>query len=94
LNLFFALQRYLHENYDYTFETLKENLPKAMESVELKTIWHWDDCMVHWMHGYHSGLGAKEAQAHVKYNTSVHENIFPTASHRHIPERLAPQFDA
>src|SRR5258705_12044692 len=32
---------------DYTFNTLKTNLPKALESVELKTIWKWEHWMIH-----------------------------------------------
>jgi hypothetical protein len=27
------------DNYDYTFDTLKENMPKALASVQLQTIW-------------------------------------------------------
>jgi hypothetical protein len=40
-----AVKRYLHEHCDYTFETLKDNLPKALESVALNTIWLWEHHM-------------------------------------------------
>jgi hypothetical protein len=35
-----VVKRYLHENCDYTYDTLKENhdMPKAMESVKLEVI--------------------------------------------------------
>ena len=33
-----AVKKYLQEHCDYTFETLKTNLPKALESVQLSTI--------------------------------------------------------
>ena len=51
---------------DYTFKTLQENMPKALGSVGLDTIWKWEHRMVQWMEAYRSGLGAKEAQFHVK----------------------------
>jgi hypothetical protein len=28
-----AVKKYLHDNCDYTFNTLKENMPKALKSV-------------------------------------------------------------
>jgi transposase len=30
-----AIKKYLQEHCDYTFETLKENLPKALASVDV-----------------------------------------------------------
>ena len=33
-----AIKKYLCDNCDYTFDTLKENMPKALESVQLQTI--------------------------------------------------------
>jgi hypothetical protein len=29
-----TIKKYLHNNYNYTFDTLKENIPKALESVK------------------------------------------------------------
>ena len=44
LNFFFwsAVKKYLCDNWDYTFDTLKENLPKALASVDVKTIRKWE----------------------------------------------------
>jgi hypothetical protein len=33
-----AIKKYLRDNCDYTFDTLKENMPKALASVQLQTI--------------------------------------------------------
>jgi transposase len=61
-----AVKKYLRENCDYTFETLKANLPSALASVDLCTIRRWEHRMIQWMDAYCSGLGAKEAQLQVK----------------------------
>jgi len=37
-----AVKKYLHDNCDYTFDTLKENMPKALKSVRLQTIQRWE----------------------------------------------------
>ena len=37
-----AVRKYLREHCDYTFETLKTNLPKALESVQISTIRKWN----------------------------------------------------
>ncbi|TFK32290.1 hypothetical protein BDQ12DRAFT_617331, partial [Crucibulum laeve] len=81
-------ERYLRNNCDYTFKTLKENLPKALASVELKTIQLWEHWMIWWMEAYRSGMDAKMAQMQVKKFSSC---IY--TSHRCIPETLACQFD-
>jgi hypothetical protein len=39
------IKKYLHDNCDYTFETLKENIPKALASVWLSTIQCWEHQM-------------------------------------------------
>ena len=39
------VKEYLQDNCDYTFDTLKENLPKALESVPLSTIQKWQHCV-------------------------------------------------
>ena len=61
-----AVKRYLHNNCDYTFNTLKDNLPKALASVDKKIIHRWEHWMVRWMEAYRSGMEAKEAQFQVK----------------------------
>ncbi|KAH9913281.1 uncharacterized protein B0H18DRAFT_888533, partial [Fomitopsis serialis] len=83
-----AVKRYLRENCDYTFNTLKENLPKAMASVDIKTIRRWEHRTVRWTEAYRSGLGVKEAQFEVKRFSSKRYT-----SHRRVPETLARQFD-
>lgn len=83
-----AVKHYLWENCDYTFDTLKENLPKAMASVDIKTIRRWEHRTVRWAEAYRSGLGVKEAQFEVRRFSSKHYT-----SHRRIPETLARQFD-
>lgn len=84
-----AVKRYLRNNCDYTFNTLKGNLPKALASVELKTIRLWEHRMIRWMEAYRSGMDAKGAQTKVKEFSS---RIY--TSHRRVPETLARQFDA
>jgi hypothetical protein len=83
-----AVKKYLRENCDYTFETLRSNLPKALASVKLSTIHVWEHCMVRWMDAYRMGLGAKEAQITVR-KFSSHQYT----SHRRVPETVARQFD-
>jgi hypothetical protein len=83
-----AVKRYLHENCDYTFETLKTNLPKAMASVRLSTIRLWEHRMHRWMSAYRSGLETKTAQLQVKEFSSRKYK-----SHRRVPETVACLFD-
>ena len=83
-----VVKRYLRENCNYTFDTLKENMPKAMESVKLEVIRRWEHRMYRWMEAYRSGLGTADAQAHVKEFSSTKYK-----SHRRIPEAVAHAFD-
>ena len=83
-----AVKRYLREHCDYTFPTLQENLPKALASVELKTIRRWELQMIRWMDAYRSGLGARDAQSQVK---KISLKCY--TSHRRVPETVARQFD-
>jgi len=39
------VKKYLRDNCDYTFDTLKANMPKALESVRLNTIRRWEHRM-------------------------------------------------
>ncbi|KAF8523101.1 hypothetical protein BU17DRAFT_75038 [Hysterangium stoloniferum] len=77
------LKKYLRDNCDYTFDTLKENLPKALAlaSVDVRTIRKWE-------HHTISGKGTKEAQLHVKQFTSC-----KYTSHRRIPGSIASLMD-
>jgi hypothetical protein len=85
-----AVQRYrIRENCDYTFTTLQENMPKALESVGIHTIRKWKHRMKRWMGAYGSGLGAKDAQCQVKTFSS---RIY-LKSHQRIPETVARQLD-
>ncbi|KAF9012340.1 hypothetical protein BDQ17DRAFT_1232750, partial [Cyathus striatus] len=73
---------------DYTFQTLKDNLPKALSSVKLETIWKWEHRTIRWMEAYCSGLGAKDAQLKVKQFSSKRYML-----HCKIPEGVAQMFD-
>ncbi|KAI5832086.1 hypothetical protein K523DRAFT_370933, partial [Schizophyllum commune Tattone D] len=84
-----GIKAYLRENCDYTFDTLKANLPLAMEAVSLDTIRRWEHRMVRWIDAYRGGLDAKEAQRKVKEFSSKRYK-----SHRRPPERLARLLDA
>jgi hypothetical protein len=46
------VKRYLREHCDYTFDTLKENLLKALASVPIATIRWWEHRMYRWMDAY------------------------------------------
>lgn len=83
-----AVKKYLHDNCDYTFDTLKENMPKALESVQLSTIQKWEHRVFQWMDAYRAGMGTSEAQKQVK------ENSFKIyTSHRHAVETVTCTFD-
>jgi transposase len=84
-----AMKKYLRDHTDYTFPTLKENIPKAMASIPLETIRKWEQRTIRWCEAYQSGKGAKEAQLAVKQFGSKHFK-----SHRRVTERYARAFDA
>ena len=86
-----AVKRWLRENCDYTFQGLKDNLPKAIEiidAVALDTVRKWEHRMYRWMDAYRDGLSACDAQFKVKAFSSR-----KYMSHRRVPESLARQFD-
>ena len=83
-----VVKRYLQENCDYIFDTLKENMLKAMESVKLEVIHCWEHRMFRWMEAYRSGLGTADTQACVKEFSSTKYK-----SHRCIPEAVARTLD-
>ena len=83
-----AVKKFLCDNCDYTFDTLKDNMPKALESVPLHTIRQWEHRMYRWMEAYWLGLGTNDAQIQVKNFSSKKYK-----SHRCIPETVACVFD-
>jgi hypothetical protein len=76
-----AVKRYLRNHCDYTFDTLRANMPKALASVDTMLIRKWEQRMGRWMEAYESGLAVKEAQFQVK---SFSSKIYK--SHRRVPE--------
>ncbi|KAJ7704622.1 hypothetical protein B0H16DRAFT_1346781, partial [Mycena metata] len=83
-----GMKQYLREHCDYTFDTLKENMPKALASVPLFTIRRWEHRMVRWIDTYRNGMETQEAQLHVRNFGSKEYK-----SHRRIPEGVARAFD-
>lgn len=56
-----VVKRYLCKNRDYIYDTLKENIPKAMEFIKLEVIHHWEHHMYWWMDAYRSELSTTKA---------------------------------
>jgi hypothetical protein len=82
------VKKYLRDNCDYTFNTLKDNMPIALTSVLLQTIRRWEHCMYRWMDAYRMGLGTVDAQLQVKKFSSRQYQ-----SHRCILDTVAQVFD-
>jgi hypothetical protein len=61
-----AMKKYLWEHCDYTYSGLQKNIPDALKSVDVLTIWKWEHRMIRWMDAYREGKGTKEAQIQVK----------------------------
>lgn len=84
-----AVKKFLRDHCDYTFSTLQENLPKALESVTAETIRKWEHRMWRWLEAYDDGLAAREAQLHVqKYSSRKYK------SHRRVPEGWRAELDS
>ncbi|KAF9259458.1 hypothetical protein L218DRAFT_974626 [Marasmius fiardii PR-910] len=83
-----GMKKYLWDMCDYTFDTLKSNLPTAMESVSLQTIWRWEHRVMRWINAYRDGLDAKDAQKKVKDFSSRHFK-----SHRRVTETMGRLID-
>ena len=47
-----AMKKYLHEHCDYTYSGLQKNIPDAMASIDVLTIWKWEHRMIRWMDAY------------------------------------------
>ncbi|KIK04076.1 hypothetical protein K443DRAFT_93855 [Laccaria amethystina LaAM-08-1] len=83
-----VVKKYLCEHCDYTFETLKKNMPEALDSVNMQTIRCWEHRMQRWMDAYRNGMETRAAQIHVRnYSSKKYK------SHRRIPEQVARAFD-
>jgi hypothetical protein len=83
-----AVKKYLRDHCDYTFATLQENLPKALQSMAVETIRKWEHRMWRWLDAYDGGMGAREAQLHVqKFSLQKYK------SHQRVPEGLGIQLD-
>jgi hypothetical protein len=80
---------YLLENCDYTFQTLKLNMPKALASVLVALIRKWEHRAWRFIDAYAEGLDARSAQLKVKAYSSQRYK-----SHRRILETLAREMDA
>ena len=83
-----AVKRWLREHCDYTFVTLKANMPKALASVDTLVIRKWQNRMMRWMDAYRADLNAKDAQLRVQAFSSK-----KYTSHRRVPDRVAAAFD-
>ncbi|EIM79857.1 uncharacterized protein STEHIDRAFT_69027 [Stereum hirsutum FP-91666 SS1] len=83
-----AVKRHLRENSDYTFDTLKTNMPAALASVQLTTIRRWEHRMQRWMDAYRAGMETQKANLHVRNYSSR-----KYTSHRRIPEGVARHYD-
>ncbi|TBU27119.1 hypothetical protein BD311DRAFT_846130, partial [Dichomitus squalens] len=77
---------WLRENCDYSFETLRQNMPKALRSVSLELIRKWEHRAWRFIDAYAEGLGAREAQQKVREFSSRRYK-----SHRRVPEQKLAQ---
>ena len=83
-----AVKRYLRVHCDYAFDTLKENMPKAMASVPVALIRKWEHRMWQYVEAYDVGLDAKRAQEQVRELSSC-----KFAPHRQPLEHLGHLLD-
>ncbi|KAH7880123.1 uncharacterized protein C8R40DRAFT_1158615 [Lentinula edodes] len=72
----------------HTFQTLRENMPKALASIKIELIRKWEHRAWRFIDAYSDGLGAKDAVTQVKKLSSRRYT-----SHRRIPESLARAMD-
>ncbi|KAL1743271.1 hypothetical protein HDZ31DRAFT_41265, partial [Schizophyllum fasciatum] len=81
-------QRWLREHCDYSFDTLKENMPKALQSVAVGLIRKWEHRAWRFIDAYGDGLDARDAQKRVKeFSSRCYK------SHRRIGETLGRTLD-
>jgi len=84
-----AVKRWLREHCNYSFQTLRENMPKALASVSVELIRKWEHRAWRFIDAYTNGLDAKDAQKQVKAFSSRRYK-----SHRRVPETLVQALDA
>ena len=82
------VKKYLCDNCNYTFDTLKENMPQVLAAVPLHTICRWEHQMYQWMEAYRSGLGTNDAQLWVQQFSSTKYK-----SHRCIADTVSSAFN-
>ena len=82
------MKKYLQDNCDYTFETLKTNMPLALASVKIQTIQKWENRMYRCLEAYKDGLGTSEAQKKVREFSSKRYK-----SHRRVGECFGTTLD-
>src|SRR5258705_10294210 len=83
-----SVKKYLRDNCDFSCNTLKENMPKALADVHPSTMRLREHRMYRWMEACRSGLGATDAQLRVgRFGSTMYK------SHRCIPEAVACAFD-
>src|ERR1700720_3006644 len=61
-----AVKKYLCDNCDFNFDTLKDNMPKVLASIQLDTICLCKHHMPRWMDAYRAGSDTSEAQMQVR----------------------------
>ena len=83
-----AVKKYLRDHFDFTFDTLKANMLKALQAVQVSTIRKWEHQMYRWMDAYRLGLRTTDAQKHVRRFSSTKYK-----SHRRILECVARAMD-
>ncbi|KAJ3831455.1 hypothetical protein F5878DRAFT_511617, partial [Lentinula raphanica] len=83
-----SVKRWLREHCDYTFGTLKENMPIALCSVSVELIRKWEHRSWRFIDAYSENLDARDALSKVKQFSST-----TYKSHRRIPEGLAQAMD-
>ena len=83
-----AVKQYLREHCDYTFQTLQENMPIALGSVDKLLVRKWQNRMMRWVDAYREGFNARDAQLHVQAFSSKKYR-----SHRRLGIQVAAALD-
>src|SRR6266404_1579850 len=50
------VKKYLCDHCDYSFNGLKDNLPKALDLVPIQTVRRWEHRLFRWLNAYREGL--------------------------------------